>query len=61
MLSGGVCRMDGLEPAKGGGYVLVKGRLVPRIDVVGFSREVDWDTFVAQLANARTARGIEVR
>ena len=61
VLSGGVCRMDGLEPAKGGGYVLVKGRLVPRIDVVGFSREVDWDTFVAQLANARTARGIEVR
>jgi hypothetical protein len=61
VLSGGVCRMDGIEPANGGGYVLVKGRFVPRIDVVGFSREVDWDTFVSQLANARGARGIEVR
>lgn len=61
VLAGGVCRMDGIEPAKDGGYVLVKGRLVPRIDVVGFSREVDWDTFVSQLANARGARGIEVR
>ena len=60
-LSGGVCRMDGIEPAKDGGYVLVKGRLVPRIDVVGYSREVDWETFVSQLKNARDAQGIEVR
>ena len=61
VLTGGVCRMDGLEPAKGGGYVLVKGRLLPRIDVVGYSREVDWETFVAQLKNARGAEGIQVR
>ncbi|MGH8516848.1 MAG: hypothetical protein ACREUE_05260 [Panacagrimonas sp.] len=61
ILSGGVCSMDGIEPAKGGGYVLVKGRLVPRIDVVGFSRQVDWDTFVSQLGNARGAQGIQVR
>lgn len=61
VLSAGVCRMDGIEPAKGGGYVLVKGRLVPRIDVVGYSREVDWHTFVAQLQNARGAQGIQVR
>lgn len=61
VLSGGVCRMDGLEPAKGGGYVLVKGRLLPRIDVIGYTREVDWETFVAQLRDARGAEGIQVR
>lgn len=61
VLKGGVCHMDGLEPAKDGGYVLVKGRFIPRIDVVGYSREVDWDTFVSQLKNARGAEGIQVR
>lgn len=61
VLKGGVCRMDGLGPTKDGGYVLVKGRLVPRIDVVGYSREVDWATFVSQLKNARGAEGIQVR
>lgn len=61
VLANGVCRMDGIEPAKDGGYVLVKGRLLPRIDVVGYSREVDWNTFVSQLQSARQAQGVEVR
>jgi hypothetical protein len=61
VLSRGVCQMDGLEPAKDGGYVLVKGRWLPRIDVVGYSRAVDWETFVNQLRNARSAEGIQVR
>lgn len=61
VLANGVCRMDGIEPAKDGGYVLVKGRLLPRIDVVGYNRDVDWNTFVSQLQSARQAQGIEVR
>lgn len=61
VLANGVCRMDGLEPTKDGGYVLVKGRLLPRIDVVGYSREVDWTTFVSQLRSARQSQGVEVR
>ena len=60
-LDNGVCIMDGLEPAKNGGYVLVKGRLLPRIDVVGFSRRVGWDTFLAQLKAAMAAEKAEVR
>lgn len=60
-LSGGVCRMDGIEPAPGGGYLLVKGRLLPRIDVVGYSREVDWEAFVSQLRNARAAQAVQIR
>ena len=60
-LDNGICIMDGLEPAKNGGYVLVKGRLLPRIDVVGFSRRVGWDTFLAQLKAAMAAEKAEVR
>ena len=61
VLSNNVCHMDGIEPARNGGYVLVKGRLVPRIDVVGYNRQVDWNTFISQLKTARQGQGIEVR
>jgi hypothetical protein len=60
-LDNGVCIMDGLEPSGNGGYVLVKGRLLPRIDVVGYSRRVGWDTFLAQLKAAMAAEKAEVR
>lgn len=53
VLERGVCVMDGIGPARDGGYVLVQGRLLPRIDVVGYTRRVDWNTFVAQLASVR--------
>jgi hypothetical protein len=61
VLRDGVCHMDGLAPAKDGGYVLVQGRLLPRIDVVGFQREVDWNTFLSQLKSASAAQAVEVR
>ncbi|WP_428310951.1 hypothetical protein [Hydrocarboniphaga sp.] len=60
-LDNGVCAMDGIEAAKNGGYVLVKGRLLPRIDVIGYERRVDWERFVAQLLSIRGAQGVEVR
>lgn len=60
VLSAGVCHMAGIEPTGDGGYVLVEGRLLPRIDVVGYTREVDWNTFVSQLASAR-GEGIQIR
>ncbi len=44
-----VCRMSGVEPADGGGFFLVRGAGVPRVDVIGFSREVDWPTLLEQL------------
>ena len=43
-----VCLMDGVEPHPPG-YYLVKGRGVPRIDVIGNSRRVDWRQLVATL------------
>jgi hypothetical protein len=61
VLRDGVCEMDGVEPAKseGGvaGYYLVKGRLLPRIDVIGYARRVSWDSLVAQLQAAQASDG----
>ncbi len=62
VLDNGVCRMDGVEPSKeGNGYVLVKGRGLPRIDVVGFSRRVSWPVFMAQLKSISDSGPVEVR
>lgn len=61
VLRDGVCHMDGIKPADDGGYVLVEGRLLPRIDVVGFQRRVDWNTFLSQLKSASASQGVEVR
>lgn len=44
-----VCLMDGVDPAPNGGYYLVKGRGLPRIDVIGNAARVDWPRLVAQL------------
>jgi hypothetical protein len=46
-----ICTMDGVGPA-GDGYVIVAGAGLPRIQVVGFRRRVDWPTLVARLEAA---------
>jgi hypothetical protein len=48
-LSRGVCEMDGVAPADTG-YYLVQGAGVPRVDVKGFNRRIDWDRLVKELA-----------
>ena len=61
-LRAGVCRMGGLGPGKNGqGYVLVKGRLLPRIDVVGYAQRVDWPTLVEQLQSVTKGDGPVLR
>jgi hypothetical protein len=48
-LANGVCVMDGVAPAKDG-YYIVKGRFIPpRLDVVGYARQVDWDSLLARV------------
>jgi hypothetical protein len=54
-----VCLMGGIEPV-GMGYYLVKGRGLPRIDIIGNQRRVAWPTLVAQLA-ASTRADVVVR
>lgn len=50
LLANEVCRMGGLEPVADGGYLIVDGRGLPHIEVIGHRREVDWPTLVARLA-----------
>ena len=50
-LENGVCNMGGVaDMPSGDGYYLVQGRMLPpRLDVVGFSREVDWVSLLDRL------------
>ncbi|MET0329526.1 MAG: hypothetical protein ABW163_12280 [Luteimonas sp.] len=46
-----VCRMGGLR-SEGNAFTIVEGAGLPRLDVVGFNRDVDWPTLVERLAAA---------
>ncbi|MEO0421599.1 MAG: hypothetical protein AAF184_04650 [Pseudomonadota bacterium] len=52
-LQDGVCRMTGLEPVTDDtglpGYLILRGRGLPRLKVVGHAERVDWPQFLAQL------------
>jgi len=54
VLADGICRMSGAGPAGEGafgrGYYIVKGRGLPRIDVIGYRDRVGWDALVRQLS-----------
>ena len=60
-LENDVCAMDGVAPAPNGGYYLVKGKGLPRIDVIGSSRRVDWPRLVQQLIAATKSGGPTVQ
>ena len=47
-LDNDICAMSGIERAKGG-YFIVKGQGLPRIDVIGSQSRVAWTTLVRQL------------
>ncbi len=55
-----VCLMSGVEPAKTG-YYLVKGRGLPRIDIIGNAGRVDWPQLVGQIAASIHSQNIIVR
>src|SRR5262249_25190543 len=55
-----VCLMSGIEPARSG-YYLVKGRGLPRIDIIGNSGRVDWTQLVGQISNSMHSQNIVVR
>jgi hypothetical protein len=56
-----ICVMDGVAPAANGNYYLVKGKGLPRIDVIGSSRRIDWTRLVQQLIAATESSGPVVR
>lgn len=47
-----ICHMDGVAPHANGGYYILEGRLLPRLDIIGHRRLVDWPLVVAQLIAA---------
>lgn len=55
-LQNNVCHMEGVAPAPGGGYYIVQGSGVPRVDVIGHVRRVDWPRLVSQLIQATQGR-----
>ena len=60
-LENDVCAMSGVEPAGGGGFYIVKGSGLPRIDIIGSGDRVAWSRLVQQLAAATESGGVEVR
>ncbi len=56
LLRAGVCEMGGVAPAEQG-YYLVRGSGLPRIDVIGYNRYVDWAVLVARLKAAAQSEG----
>jgi hypothetical protein len=47
-LQQGVCAMGGIDPAERG-YYLVRGGGIPRIDIIGFNQNIDWEILVSKL------------
>lgn len=47
-LKDGVCHMGGVAPAPNGYYIVEAGGL-PRINVIGYARNVDWNTLLERL------------
>ena len=56
-----VCVLDGIAPAPNGGYYLVKGKGLPRIDVIGGAHRVDWPRLVEQLIAVTESEGAVVQ
>ncbi len=52
-LARGVCEMGGIAPAPHGGYYIVQGGGgLPTLDVIGYTRRVDWKVLVERLRGA---------
>jgi hypothetical protein len=53
-LSNQVCRMSGLDGqgSESNAFTIVRGAGIPRLDVVGFNRDVDWPTLVERITAA---------
>jgi hypothetical protein len=55
-----VCTMSGTGPAPGGGYYLVKGSGVPRLDIIGNVQRVDWPRLMGQIEEGMRERDVVV-
>ena len=51
--------MGGVEPSEQG-YYIVKGSGIPRIDIKGYSAQVDWPQLLRRLDAATRSGGVTV-
>lgn len=58
-LHDGVCQMMGVEAAPQG-YYLIKGGGLPRIDVIGYNPQVDWNVLIERLARISTTDEVRI-
>lgn len=56
-----VCEMSGVEEADQGYYIVKGGGLPPRINVVGYTRRVDWPDLIERLKAVSESSGPVVR
>lgn len=49
-LANNICHIDGVAAHDSGGFLIVEGRGLPRLDIVGHRRLVDWPQLMGQLA-----------
>lgn len=56
-----ICTMNGVSPAPQNGYYIVKGKGLPRINVIGYSRRVSWPALVEKLRNINASGAAVVR
>ncbi|MFP4334975.1 MAG: hypothetical protein ACLFQC_05800 [Wenzhouxiangella sp.] len=50
-LANNICRIAGVAAHESGGFLIVEGRGLPRLDIVGHRRLVDWPQLMSQLAD----------
>ncbi|MGZ8193971.1 MAG: C4-dicarboxylate ABC transporter, partial [Methylobacter sp.] len=53
-LHDGVCQLMGVE-ATASGYAIITGGGLPRIDVIGYNPQVDWDVLMERLSRITTS------
>ncbi|MFA7495245.1 MAG: hypothetical protein WCY67_02910 [Acidithiobacillus sp.] len=47
-LKNGVAELSGVKP-ENGGFLILQGQGLPRVDIVGYNRRVDWEELLARL------------
>ncbi|MGH8300817.1 MAG: hypothetical protein ACRET5_05030, partial [Steroidobacteraceae bacterium] len=55
-----VCEMSGAGPAPDGGYYLVAGSGLPRLDIIGKVRQVAWPQLIGQIEEGMRERNVAV-
>lgn len=55
-----VCHMSGVRPSDDGGYYLVEGSWLPRLDIIGNVRRVNWPQMLSEIKHGISSGGVKV-